>query len=218
MAAKKSKTNRRQFLQKSVIAGSAMVSYPALAGARVAADSSTNSSVAPFELDELTIADLSQGMNSGQWTCRDITQRYLERIQEIDRSGPTLNSVIELNPDAIEIAERLDKERKEKSPRGPLHGIPILIKDNLDTADKMMTTAGSLALVGAKPTQDSFVVQRLRAAGAIILPGVGHFSAIIRALNEQNLRSELMAAISRGKRRQVATFISEFANTPCARS
>jgi amidase len=109
-------------------------------------------------------------MKSGKYTARAITEKYLERIAEIDKHGPTVNSVLEINPDAVEIAESLDKERKEKGARGPLHGVPILVKDNIDTADKMMTTAGSLALVGApKPPKDSFVVQKLRLAGAVIL-------------------------------------------------
>jgi len=125
--------------------------------------------VAAFELDEITISQLADGMSSGKYTARAIAEKYLARIEAIDRHGPALNSVIEINPDALEIAEKLDAERKEKGARGPLHGIPILLKDNLDTADKMMTTAGSLALVGSKPSKDSFVVQRLRAAGAVIL-------------------------------------------------
>ena len=87
-------------------------------------------------------------MRSGKFTARAITEKYLSRIEAIDKSGPALNSVIEVNPDAVEIAESLDRERKEKGGRGPLHGIPLLIKDNIDTADKMMTTAGSLALAG----------------------------------------------------------------------
>ena len=99
-----------------------------------------------------------------------MTEKYLARIEAVDKSGPAVNSVIEVNPDAAEIAESLDRERKEKGARGPLHGIPVLIKDNIDTADKMMTTAGSLALVDApKPPRDSFVAAQLRKAGAVIL-------------------------------------------------
>jgi amidase len=108
-------------------------------------------------------------MSTGKYTARSITQKYLTRIAAIDKKGPTLNSIIELNPDSLKIADELDKERKAKGPRGPLHGIPVLIKDNIDTADRMATTAGSLALVGSKPPADSFLVQRLRAAGAIVL-------------------------------------------------
>jgi amidase len=120
-------------------------------------------------LDEVTIADLAAGMASGKWTARAITEIYLNRIETIDRKGPALRSVIEANPDALALAEALDKERKAKGPRGPLHGVPVLIKDNIDTSDGMATTAGSLALVGAKPPRDAFLVQRLRQAGAVIL-------------------------------------------------
>jgi amidase len=123
--------------------------------------------VNPFELDEITIAELQEGMNSGRFTARSLVDKYTARINEIDKA--TINSIIELNPDAAAIAEDLDRERKAKGPRGPLHGIPVLIKDNIATADRMMTTAGSLALVGAKSPKDSFVAQRLRAAGAVIL-------------------------------------------------
>ncbi len=125
--------------------------------------------VPAFDLDEITIAELQQGMESGKLTARSIAKKYLARIEAIDKNGPALNSVIQTNPDALAIADALDKERKEKGPRGPMHGIPVLIKDNIDTADGMMTTAGSLALVGAKPAKDSFVAKRLRDSGAVIL-------------------------------------------------
>jgi amidase len=108
-------------------------------------------------------------MESGALTARSIAEKYLARIRDVDKQGPAINSVIELNPDALAIADALDKERKAKGARGPLHGIPILIKDNIDTADRMTTTAGSLALVGSTPSRDSFVAQKLRAAGAVIL-------------------------------------------------
>ncbi|MCE9671280.1 amidase [Myxococcus stipitatus] len=124
----------------------------------------------PFELAEATVADLREGMRTGRYTARGLTERYLERIHSLDRTGPLpLCSVIELNPDALAIAEALDAERAAKGARGPLHGIPVLIKDNIATADRMQTTAGSLALVGAVPSRDAFLVQRLRAAGAVIL-------------------------------------------------
>jgi len=125
--------------------------------------------VKPFEFDEVKVSELQAGMKSGKYTAASITQKYLERIEEIDRQGPGINSVIEVNPDALKIAAELDRERKAKGPRGPLHGIPALIKDNIGTADRMQTTAGSLALVGARPPRDSFVAQKLRAAGAVIL-------------------------------------------------
>jgi amidase len=122
-----------------------------------------------FDLDEATIADLQQRMQSGQDTARSIVEKYLARIDAIDRSGPGLHSVLETNPDALATADRLDAERKASGPRGPLHGIPVLLKDNIATADRMMTTAGSLALAGAAPPKDAFIVDRLRRAGAIIL-------------------------------------------------
>ena len=172
--AAKSTANRRSFLKSSLI-GSAAVTlaplYPALGAAREAAPAAPSpaAGVKPFDLDEITVADLQDGMKSGKFTARALVEKYSSRIAEIDKSGPAINSVIELNPDALAIAETLDQERKAKGPRGPLHGVPVLIKDNIDTADKMMTTAGSLALVGSKPPQDSAVAQRLRAAGAVIL-------------------------------------------------
>src|SRR5205823_8798301 len=99
---------------------------------------------ASFELEEATIEQLQQGMQSGRYTARGLAELYLKRIEQIDRSGPTLRSVIEVNPDALSIADTLDAERRTRGPRGPLHGIPILIKDNIDTSDRMATTAGSL--------------------------------------------------------------------------
>jgi amidase len=133
------------------------------------ASSSAVPDLRPFELDEITIIDLQDGMKSGKFTARSLVEKYSARVAEIDKQGPAINSVIELNPDALAIAETLDQERKTKGARGPLHGVPVLIKDNIDTADRMMTTAGSLALVGSKPPRDSFVAQKLRAAGAVIL-------------------------------------------------
>ncbi|HEV8367609.1 MAG TPA: amidase [Pyrinomonadaceae bacterium] len=124
---------------------------------------------ADFELDEKSITDLQTALQSGKHTSRSLVEKYLDRIRDIDKDGPRLNSVIEINPDAESIATALDRERKDKGTRGPLHGIPILIKDNIDTADRMMTTAGSLALLGSKPSQDAFVAKRLREAGAVIL-------------------------------------------------
>src|SRR5882672_793010 len=104
----------------------------------------------PFPLEEVTAAQLQDWMTSGRYTARQVAEMYLRRIEDIDRRGPALRSVIELNPDALAIADALDAERKAKGPRGPLHGIPILIKDNIDTADRMLTTAGSLALEGTR--------------------------------------------------------------------
>src|SRR5262245_16605929 len=124
---------------------------------------------APFDLLEATVADLQQGMESGKWTARSITEAYLARIEALDRQGPELRSIVETNPDALTIADELDAARRHGEVRGPLHGIPVAIKDNIDTHDKMTTTAGSLALEGSIPPQDSFLAQKLREAGAIII-------------------------------------------------
>jgi amidase len=122
-----------------------------------------------FDLAEATISSLLQDQQSGRRTARGIAEAYLARIQALDRSGPSLHAVIEVNPDALAIADALDSERRTRGPRGPLHGVPVLIKDNLDTADRMTTSAGSLALEGSIAARDAFVVERLRAAGAVIL-------------------------------------------------
>jgi amidase len=161
------KPNRRRFLQTGLFGALAASACPAVSSGGTVA--TAGDKVKPFELDELTIADLQDAMKSGKFTARSIAEKYLARIEAIDKQGPALNSVIELNPDALAIADALDKERKDKGPRGPLHGIPILIKDNIDTADKMATTAGSLALVGAKPPKDAFLVKKLREAGVVLL-------------------------------------------------
>jgi amidase len=161
---------RRKFLETSALGCVLALSRPAsFIAARNSAPSHLPAPAKEFELEELTITELQDGMKSGKFTARSLVKKYLDRIDEIDNHGPELNSVIEINPDAIPIAEGLDRERKEKGARGPLHGIPILIKDNIGTADRMMTTAGSLALVGSRPAQDAFVAKRLREAGAVIL-------------------------------------------------
>jgi len=122
-----------------------------------------------FQFEEWTIEQVHAAFKSGDLTITQLTQAYLDRIAAIDDSGPTLNSVIQINPDALAIATALDKEWQAGKIRGPLHGIPILLKDNLDTNDKMETTAGSRAMIGAKPLTDSWVASKLRAAGAVIL-------------------------------------------------
>lgn len=127
------------------------------------------SAVPAFELEETTIPELQAAMESGRYTARRLAELYLQRIDQIDRHGPALHAIIETNPDALAIADALDAERTAKGSRGPLHGIPIVLKDNIDTADRMMTTAGSLALQGSVAAKDAFVVERLRAAGAVIL-------------------------------------------------
>jgi amidase len=125
--------------------------------------------VPPFALDEVTIDDLQSRMRAGSESAQSLVKTYLARIDAIDQRGPAINSVIELNPDAIAIATQLDGERKAGKLRGPLHGVPVLIKDNIDTADRMHTTAGSLALSENIAARDSFVAERLRAAGAVII-------------------------------------------------
>ena len=166
-------SSRRTFLRNSLVAGTTAVVTPALGAAReimpAKAAAVLPATVKPFELEEITISELQDGMKSGRFTARSLVELYSERIDEIDKRGPAVNAIIEMNPDALSIADSLDAERKAKGPRGPLHGIPVLIKDNIDTADRMMTTAGSLALVGSKPAKDSAVAQKLRAAGAVIL-------------------------------------------------
>jgi amidase len=163
--------NRRSFLKTTLIGSAAALTplYPALGAARESASAAPIPDIKPFDLDEITISDLQDGMKSGKFTARSLVEKYSARIDEIDKHGPAINSIIELNPDALSIAGALDQERKAKGPRGPLHGVPVLIKDNIDTADRMMTTAGSLALVGSKPPRDSYVAQKLRSAGAVIL-------------------------------------------------
>ena len=125
--------------------------------------------VEDFVLDEETISSLSGKLKSGEYTSEKLVELYLKRIEEIDKKGLALNAVIEVNPDALALAKNLDKELKEGKSRGSLHGIPVLIKDNIDTADKMQTTAGALALEGNIAKNDAYIVKKLRDAGAIIL-------------------------------------------------
>ena len=143
----------------------------AVSGAAATTGQAANPGKPPsdFVLNEMTIDDLQQKMQKGEYTARSITELYLQRIEDIDKKGPALHAVIEVNPDALSIADALDKERKAGKVRGPLHGIPVLVKDNIDTGDKMMTTAGSLALVGNHAAQDAHIIQKLREAGAVLL-------------------------------------------------
>ena len=160
--------NRRNFLRNSSLLGLSL-SASALPSVGFAGTDNNNQYGVGFELNEATIDMLQQKMQTGQYSAVKITKLYLQRIAQIDKSGPKLNSVIELNPDALSIAASLDLERKVGKLRGPLHGIPILIKDNIDTGDKMMTTAGSLAMVGNKADADAFIIKKLREAGAVLL-------------------------------------------------
>ncbi len=153
---------RRDFVGAATTLAAA-TALPRLAHARVAPPQPA----AP--LDEMTIAELQAGMARGELTSHSITQHYLERIASLDRQGPTLRHILETNPDALAIADAFDAERKAGKTRGPMHGIPVLVKDNIDTADRMTTTAGSLALEGSRPSRDAYIVERLRGAGAVIL-------------------------------------------------
>ena len=161
---------RREFVGRSALGGAGI-----LAGLATGCQTEPRGAVEggwrvpAFALEEVSLAELQRKLASGSLTSVQLTNAFLRRIAEVDRRGARLNAIIELNPDANTIAQSLDRERREHGARGPLHGIPVLIKDNLDTHDRMMTTAGSLALVGSIARRDSFVVERLRAAGAILL-------------------------------------------------
>ena len=157
--------DRRTFVGLAAAGGAAAVESRVPALARGV----SRPSAAPFELEEATIAELQAGMKSGKYTARGLTAAYVQRIDALDRKGPALRAVLEVNPDALAQAEALDAERKAKGPRGPLHGVPVLVKDNIATRDRMQSTAGSLALVGVAPPRDAFIVERLRASGAVIL-------------------------------------------------
>jgi amidase len=164
--------NRRRFLGTSALGGVGLVASQsgcAQPDLTPAAAPRTLSGNEPFELHETTIDDLQRAMREGTQTARSITELYLARIEALNRQGPELRAIIEVNPEALDIADRLDAERKAGKVRGPLHGIPVALKDNLDTHDRMTTTAGSLALEGSIPPRDSFVAQKLREAGAILL-------------------------------------------------
>jgi len=165
--------DRRNFLQLGTIAGLGITTMGVVAcnDAKNGNKKNSATSLTPdnFGLNEITIDLLQQKMQSGEYTSRKITEMYLQRIEDIDKNGPFLNAVIQVNPDALAIADAMDKERKDGNNRGPLHGIPVLIKDNIATGDKMMTTAGSLALAGTTETGDAFIIKQLRAAGAVLL-------------------------------------------------
>lgn len=154
------KPSRREILQMGVVLGTAGVAGGGAAEARPPR---------AFALDEMTIDALQKAMASGEHTSEQLVDLYRRRIHDIDVGGPSLNAVIELNPDAVSLARERDRERKAGKARGPLHGIPILLKDNIATHDRLQTTAGSLALVGSRPLRDAALVTRLRDAGAVIL-------------------------------------------------
>ncbi len=160
---------RRSFLGCGALAGAAAIVPGGSRDAEAGPEPSPAFDVPAFELDETTVDSLQKRMAAGELTSLRIVEAYLGRIGALDRQGPQLGSVIETNPEAIAIANALDAERKAKGPRGPLHGIPVLLKDNVDTADRMTNTAGSLALEGSHPPSDAALARRLRDAGAILL-------------------------------------------------
>ena len=161
--------NRRKFIKAGTVSSLIGTAFPAQFLEKTGHESAPESIADVFELNELTIDQLQQKMEKAEYTSKKITALYLKRIKAIDQSGFSLKAVIEINPDALLIAEALDKERKDGKIRSPLHGIPVLIKDNIDTADKMKTTAGSLALIDNMAAADAFIVKKLRDAGAVIL-------------------------------------------------
>jgi amidase len=163
--------DRRAFLGQAALLGAAALSQSrwqhstrwlrSLAPVRQGAE--------PFQFDEVSVAALQNEMQAGRLTSKAITEHYLQRIADLDKKGPALHSIIETNPEAVSVAEELDRERKLKGPRGPLHGIPVILKDNIDTADRMTTTAGSLALEGSIAPKDAGLAARLRSGGAVLL-------------------------------------------------
>ena len=166
--------NRRKFLKSSSFAGIAIsslsiTSVASTSSKKVVGETLVLNIVDDFILNENTIEELQKKMQTGEYTSRSITEMYLKRIDSIDKKGPLINAVIEINPDAVLIADKMDAERKIGKLRGPMHGIPVLIKDNINSGDKMMTTAGSLALTGNFAKEDAFIVTQLRAAGAVLL-------------------------------------------------
>jgi amidase len=167
-----SQDSRREFLRRSAtgaVALSLLGPRRGLAAASAAPPPSAIGRIDAFEFDEATIGGLQDRLRAGALTAQRLTEAYLERIEALNAKGPELRHVIETNPDAVKIASELDAERKAGRVRGPLHGIPVLLKDNVDTADRMTTTAGSLALEGSIPSRDAFLTERLRAAGAVLL-------------------------------------------------
>ena len=163
--------SRRTFvaLTVSTAAAAGTLGAPPLLGARTLAPALRSRARDAFAVEERSVAEWQAALGQGELTSRQLVELYLERIESLDTNGPELRAVLETNPDALDIATALDAERRSGTLRGPLHGIPVLVKDNIDTADRMHTTAGSQALAEDRPTRDAFIVERLRAAGAIVL-------------------------------------------------
>ena len=160
---------RRNFFKTAAIGGGSLALAPLSSCVQSTAPVTVIEDYSAFDLNEVTIAQLQEKMSSGALSSIEITQKYLNRIEQIDKKGPELRAVIEINPEALDIARLLDEERKSGKIRSPLHGIPVLIKDNIDTGDKMQTSAGSLALTGSPAPDDAFIVKKLREAGAVLL-------------------------------------------------
>jgi len=166
--------HRRDFVKSGALGGAALLGGAPVGGlGEISEPLGRNKAASPndaaFDLEEATIVQLQRDMTERKRTARSITEQYLERIDSLDKRGPALHHVLETNPDALQIADALDRERAARGPRGPLHGIPILLKDNIDTGDRMTTTAGSLALEGSIAARDAFIARKLRDAGAILL-------------------------------------------------
>ena len=160
---------RRTFFKTAALSGGTLALAPLSSCVQTAQQPSVPEIFTVFELNEITLSELQEKMSSGKLTSEEITQKYLDLIDRVNTKGPELRAVIEVNPDALEIAREMDAERKSGKVRGPLHGIPILIKDNIDTGDKMQTTAGSLALIGNPAPDDANLVRKLRESGAVLL-------------------------------------------------
>jgi len=163
--------NRRLFLRSGSLAGVSLTTtgLTAFGNSKAIISAAETELKDNFELDEVTIEELQQKMKTGQTNSVAITKMYLKRIALIDKAGPKLNAVIEINKDALTIAALMDKERKEGKLRGPMHGIPVLVKDNINTGDTMMTTAGALAMLGNIAVKDAFIIEQLRVSGAVLL-------------------------------------------------
>ena len=160
---------RRNFFKTAALGGGTLALSPLSSCVQPVPSTDSTTNYTDFELNEVTVSQLQEKMSSGALTSEAITQKYLDRIGLVDKKGPELRAVIEINPEALDIARQLDAERKSGKVRGPLHGIPVLIKDNIDTGDRMQTTAGSFALVGSTAPDDAFIIRKLRDAGAVLL-------------------------------------------------